>query len=357
VTEPQSPTPSRHIASAVFNVVMMVFGAAALAWMMRSLGWAKLVEVADNIGWYFAVIFGLDLAALMIDARALLTFMKPEARMVSYWRVLAAQASGRAVNVVTPFGAFGEATKLTMLVDHAPRARVLSAIVLVNLTELYVSVAVMIIGTPITLWLVDLPSSLKITIGVAFAVLIPLMIALTVVVKRGALSTLTGMLRGVRIISKERRDRWRDRLAEVDRHIAELHKDRSAGTWHGILWLLLSRAITWSSTMILIYQAGVAITPRLVIGVLSVGVLITWIASVVPLGLGLADGGNYALFNLLGAAGMHGTFMTMLNRVRSLGVALLGFVVMAIVGILGRAEALRIHHRLRALRKRVRKPG
>jgi uncharacterized membrane protein YbhN (UPF0104 family) len=332
---------------------MMVFGAAAVAWMMRELGWSKLREVADNVGWYFAVVFGLDFAALMIDARALQTFMRPEARMVSYWRVLAAQASGRAVNVVTPFGALGEATKLTMLVSRAPRARVLSALVLVNLTTLYLSVIVMIIGTPITLLLVDLPRGLKLTVAIGFAVLLPLVIALAVIVKRGALSTLTGLLRGVRIISKERRDRWRKSLVEVDRHIAELHTARSVGTWRGILWILLSRVVTWTSTTVLFYTAGVTITPSLLIGVLSVGVLITWIASIVPLGLGLADGGNYALFDLLGAGGAHGAFMTMFNRVRSLGVALVGFVIMAIAGIIGRVEALQIHRRLRA--RRIRK--
>jgi uncharacterized membrane protein YbhN (UPF0104 family) len=343
----------KHVLSHVFNVVMMVVGAVLLGWMMHRLGWSKFEEVVDNVGWYFVVILGLDLAALMLDARALHTFMRPEARMVSYWRVLAAQASGRAINVVTPFGALGEATKLTMLVTRARRSRVLSAIVLVNLTTLYISVTVMIIGTPITLLLVDLPRSLKITIGVGLGVLIPLMVALAVIVKRGALSTLTGMLRSIRVISKERRDRWRGHLVEVDQHIAELHKHRSAGTWHGILWMALSRVVTWTSTMILIYAAGVAITPSLVIGVLSVGVLITWMASIVPLGLGLADGGNYALFDLLGAAGMHGTFVTMLNRVRSLAVALVGFAIMAIVGILERLDLMRMRRRLHALKEQA----
>src|SRR5882672_5046831 len=112
---------------------MMVFGAGALAWMMHKLGWTKFHEVVDNVGWAFAAIVALDVTAVLLDARALHTFMRPEARMVSYWRVVAAQISGRAVNVVTPLGALGEATKLTMLVTHAPRVRVVSAIVLFNL--------------------------------------------------------------------------------------------------------------------------------------------------------------------------------------------------------------------------------
>lgn len=344
------PRAERHLASHIFNLAMMAFGAGALTWMMRQLGWDKFREAVDGIGAAFAVILALDLAAILLDARALHTFMRPEARMVSYWRVVAAQISGRAVNVVTPLGALGEATKLTMLVSHAPRVRVTSAIVLLNLANLYLSVTVMAIGTPITLLLVDLPRSLKLTVAIGLAIVIALMVALGVLVHRGALTTIVALLRGVRIISAERLDSWRDRLREIDRQISELHHSK-AGTWRGVLWVLASKLVTWTATMVLISAVGVSITPHLVIGVLSVGVLIQWIASVVPLGLGLADGGNYALFDLLGASGAHGAFVTMLNRVRSALVALVGFVAMAIVHTLNRLALAKIHRKLRELKE------
>jgi len=342
--------PETHIVSHLFNVAMLVFGIGALTWMMRKLGWDKFGEAMEGIGAWFAVITALDLCAILFDARALHTFMRPEARMVSYWRVVAAQISGRAVNVVTPFGALGEATKLTMLVSHAPRVRVTSAIVLLNLANLYLSVTVMAIGTPITLLLVDLPRSLKLTVAIGLAVVIALMIGLGVLVHRGALTTIVAMLRGVRMISAERLDSWRTRLREIDRQISELHHSK-AGTWRGVLWVLASKLVTWTATMVLISAVGVTITPHLVIGVLSVGVLIQWIASIVPLGLGLADGGNYALFDLLGASGVHGAFVTMLNRVRSALVALAGFVVMAIVHTLNRLALARVRRRLRELKE------
>src|SRR5262249_39384103 len=106
-------------------------------------------------------------------------------------------------------------------------------------------------------------------------------------------------------------------------------------------------------TMLLIHAVGAHITPALVIGVLSVGVLIQWIASVVPFGLGIADGSYYVLFGLLGASGTHGAVVTMLNRARSLSVALLGFAVMAVVHTMTRLALARIHAKLRAHRARV----
>ena len=348
------PPPERHVVSHAFNVAMLVFGAGALAWMLRQLGWADLRGVAASVGYRFAIVLGLDLAAVLLDARALHTFMRPEARMVSYWQVVAAQISGRAVNVVTPFSALGEATKLAMLVPHAPRVRVLSAIVLFNLAALYLSVLVMVIGTPITLLLVELPRALELTAVLGLAVVIPLVIGLGVVIERGATTTLIRLLRRVRIISEPRRDDWCARLRELDLQLTELHRNRAAGTWRGVLWVVASRLVTWGSTLTLISAVGVAITPALVLGVLSIGVLIAWIASAVPFGLGLADGGNYALYDLLGASGAHGAFVTMLNRVRSLAVALVGFAVMAVVHTANRLAIARIHARLRDRRDHAR---
>src|SRR5215468_9342891 len=264
------PQPGQHRASHVFNVAMLVFGAAMLVWILRGLSWDDLSAALDRVGRRFAIILGLDLAAVLLDARALHTFMRPEARMISYGRVVAAQISGRAVNVVTPLSARGEATKLTMLVTHAPRTRVTSAIVLFNLADLYLSVAVMVIGVPITLLLVDLPRALEVTVAIGLAGAIALVIAAGVLIERGAAATLTGLLHHVRVISRERRDDWQARLQELDRHLAGLH-DRGTGTWRGALWLLASRLVTWTSTLMLIRAVGVAIAPRLVAGVLSVG--------------------------------------------------------------------------------------
>jgi uncharacterized protein (TIRG00374 family) len=350
--------PERHLASQIFNLVMFVIGGIALWWMLRSLGWDRFLDMVDNVGWWFVAIIALDLTSLCFDAAALHAFMRPEARMIKYPRVLAAQASGRAINVLTPGGALGEAIKLTMLVSHAPRARVLSSIVLLNLSMFYISVAVMMIGTPLTFLLVDLPNTVKIAAGVGFAVIIPLMIALGFVIKRGATSTIVDIIRRTRLISADRSAKWKEKLVEVDKHIRELHKNRSAGTWKGILWVGASKLALYTSTIILLVAVDIDLNPALVIGVFSVGVLIQWISSIVPMGLGLADGGNYAMYKVLGSSGPHGMAVTMLNRARSVTVAILGLGAMAVMWVANRIVQARIQKKLSALRERAgREPG
>ena len=336
--------------STIFNLVMFVAGGVGLYFMLRTTGWDELRPVLIGVGNFAALILVLDLAALCFDAAAWHSFMRPEARMVSYPRVLGAWASGRAINVLTPFGALGEPTKVTMLLDRAPKARLLSSIVLLNVAVLYFSVTVMLIGIPITLLLVDVPHTIKVMVGIGVAVLVPLMVMLGVVIQRGAISTLVGTLRNTRIISAERAADWKERLKEVDRHIRELHAHRTAGTRRGIAFVAASKLVTYTSTCVLIHAVGVSLSPALIIAVLSVGVLIQWIASIVPLGLGIADGGNYALYSLLGATGAQGLLVTMLNRGRSVAVAILGLGAMVVMTGLSRWQQARIQRRIKELK-------
>lgn len=340
-------------AATIFNLVVFAIGGVALAWMLRNQSWDEFRGMLTDVGPWFAVLLAFDTLALCCDAAALHAFMRPEARMIKYGRVLAAQWSGRAINVLTPGGGLGEVTKLTMLMRRAPRSRVLSSIVLLNLTQVYVSLVVMLIGIPVTLLLVDLPHGVKVMVGIGLAVIVPAMTALVIVIRRGAVSTIVGSLRRIRLISVERAASWKAKLADVDKHIAELARNRSAGTWKGILWVLLSKSLTWTATITLLAVIDVPLTVTVVLGVLSIGVLITWISAIVPLGLGISDGSNYVLYNLLGATGAQGLLIAMLNRARSISVALLGLGAMAAMTAIDRVAAAAVQRKLAALRARA----
>ena len=341
----------RHLPSHIWNLVVWALAIGLLAVMVRALGWRQAEAAIRGAGAWFPIVIGLDVAGLACDAAAIHAFMSPEARMVSYVRVLAANASGRAVNLVTPGGAIGEATKVTMLVGHAPRARVVSAIVLFDLAGFYLSIAIMLVGVPITLAIVDLPRDLQLLVWVGLAVLAPLAIGVSVLVHRGALGTILDGARGLRLLSRGRADAWKEKLADIDRHLRELHADRSPGTRAGFAWMIVSRLISWIATAIVLHALGVPLTATVLIGVLSCGILIGWAANVVPFGLGIADGGNYALYSVLGAPGLSGVGAAMFSRARAAVLAVLGLLAMAIAHAINRVGIARRRRKLLELRR------
>lgn len=331
---------------------MFVLGCGALWWLLRNESWHRFTASLSSLGWWSAaVLILLDSVTLCCNAAALHTFMRPQARMVRYLRVLGAQASAHSINTLTPGLPIGVATKFTLLVEHVPRARVLSSIVLLNLAQLYLSVAVLVAGIPVTLLFVDLPHELKIIVGVVVAALIPAVVALGLVVRRGALRSVVDLLRRVRIISGARADHWRDKAREIDGHIRELHRHRTAGTWHGLLWVAAARVSAWSAALLLVFMLGVPLTPALVIGLITLGTLVTWLSALVPFGVGLADGGSYGLFLLLGATGPQGLLVAMVNRARSFVMALLGLIGFGILHLIDHLRRAKIVRRLNSLRE------
>ena len=334
----------------IFNITMMVIGSVALAWLLRTTSWSELERVVFGVGAWAGVIFGFEIASMCCDAKAIHTFMQPEARMVSYVRVLASYASGRAINVLTPFGALGEATKVSLLMSHAPKSRVLSSLVLHNLSILYLNVAAILLGIPLTLLLLDLPSFVKMLALISAGVLVPLMVGLGVVIQRGAMATVVDMLRQVRLISVDRATDWKSKLVDVDKHIRELHRHRTRSTRIGLLFVVAAKLLSWTSTMILALAIGVHLTPALVVAMLSVGVLVQWISNLVPLGLGISDGGNYALYALLGATGEQGMFVALLSRARSVAVAIVGLGAMVVLQAQQRLAHARIHRKIDELK-------
>ena len=323
----------RYRASAIFNGVVLVIGVAGFAFVVHRLGWAGMRHAVLGVGAWFAVIAVIDLCSALCDAFGIHGFLRPKVR-ISYWRVFAAQISGIAINRLTPGNSLGEPVKVTMLVRAVPVDTAVSSIVMFNLTTIYVGIAAIVLGVPLTALMLDLPQRVAMIVWIGLAILVAIAIAIAVLVRRGAIGTLIGALVALHVISGERGERWRTRIASIDARLRSIGDARSSGLYRGLAGVLGSRVLNGLGTVVVLHAADIPLTAPLVIASLSVGILVTWMSNVVPLGLGLADGTNYMLYGLLGAAPVAGLLFTMVNRLRTVVLALLGLSVMAIANAL-----------------------
>lgn len=311
---------------------MLLVGVVALAFVIDHLGWEGTRRVVLGTGLWFAVIALIDLVSMMCDAFAVHGFLRAKVQ-TSYWRVFGAQASGLAINRLTPGNSLGEPVKVTMLSRYVPTEQAVSAIVMFNLTTIYLGVAVIVVGVPITALTLDLPAQIERIVWIALGVLIVLAIALAVLVARGALSTLIGGLSTLHVISAQRAGRWRAHVQTIDGRLREL-----AGLRRGLTGVIGSRVFNSIGTIIVLHACAIPFTAPLGVAMLSVGILITWLSNVLPLGLGLADGTNYALYGLLGASPEAGLVFTMVNRLRTVLLACMGLGIMAIANAVHRRD-------------------
>jgi uncharacterized membrane protein YbhN (UPF0104 family) len=330
-------TRERHPAARAFNLLALAAGGVGLAIAAHQLGWAGMRHAVVGTGAWFAVIAAIDLCGALCDAFAIHGLLRPHAR-VAYARVFAAQISGIAINRLTPGNSLGEPVKVTMLVREVPVDTAVPAIVLFNLCTIYLGIVTIALGAPVTALMLDLPEQVERVVWSGLAALVALALVLAWLVHRGAAGTLVAALARARLISFVRAKRWRARVAAIDARLQAVRDPRASGLARGVAGVVGSRVCNWLGTIVVMYAADIPLTAPLVLASLSVGILVTWITNIVPLGLGIADGTNYVLYGLLGASPVAGLLFTMVNRLRTVVLALIGLGVMAIANTLHRRE-------------------
>jgi uncharacterized protein (TIRG00374 family) len=304
--------------------ISLVVGAGALIATIWFVGPAVIVGHLREIGAFFALIVAVDVLSSVFDATAVY-FMAHVKGAPSWRQCVVAQLAGRGVNAVTPGGNLGEPLKVGLLSRHSPTKRIVAAIMYVGLMLVVISFVVIAIGTAATAFLFDVPRAGIIALLVGAAIAAGIAVTIMVLIHRGMLSTLTGLLARVRILSKQRRDKWKATLEEVD---ARLRGQDVARRRHALVFLLLSQALQKFLTFLVVYAAGYTLSPGQFLSLVSAGVLLGWISSIIPMGLGISEGGNVALFSLIGAPSSLGLALALARRVNQVVFASIGFAVL-----------------------------
>ena len=319
--------------------ISIVFGIAGIAITAWVVGLGTIFDHLRQIGPWFLVLVGVEMISTVCDASAVY-LMTRGTGAPSFRDVIVAQFAGRAVNSVTPASNLGEALKVSLLARNCSTGRIIAAVLYTQLAAIVMSLAVIAIGSVATAFLFDVVPIAKIALCAAGLVSACLAATVVVLVRRGMLSTLTAALARLHIISKARHERWKDRLKDLDRRLrGEVGGEHRRGAIAAIaVSQLLQKGLTYGTVM----AAGYLLGPGQFLALLSAGVVLGWISTIIPMGLGISEGGNVALFALIGAPTALGVALALARRVNQVVFALLGFTVLTADRV-----ASRVHRELR----------
>lgn len=318
-----------------FTRCSVLFGLAALVVTVWSVGPRTLVDQVAAIGWGFAAIILIEAAVTGCDGAALSGFLGSGGRRPGFWYVLRAQVIGRAINAVTPLASLGEATKATALMERTSTPRAIGAVMRYNLATLGVRLAIVAIGAPICALVLDLPGWL---VGLLFGVAAgaaALLVAGVLLVRRGMLASAVGAVHALHLVSDERAKRWRGKLTEIDRHLRPPSGGDRRARWTPAGWVVLSRTLTITSTWVVLVATGTFVSAGTMAAISSAGQPLAAAASLVPLGLGISEAGNAALFAALGESPSLGVAMVLGTRITTLVYAAIGLTLMGTATVIG----------------------
>lgn len=322
--------------------ISIVFGIAGIAVTAWVVGVGTIFDHLRMIGPWFLVLVGVEMISTCCDATAVY-LMTRGTGAPSYRDVIVAQFAGRAVNSVTPASNLGEALKVSLLARHCSTGRIIAGVLYCELTAVVISLSVIAVGTCATAFLFDLEPVVQVALCAAALVSACVAATVVVLVRRGMLGTLTAFLARIHIISKARHERWKGRLRDLDRRLrGEVGGEHRGGAIAAIaISQTLQKALTYGTVM----AAGYLLGPGQFLALLSAGVVLGWISTIIPMGLGISEGSNAALFALIGAPTALGVALALARRVNQVVFSLLGFAVLTADRV-----ASRVHRQLRTRR-------
>jgi hypothetical protein len=223
--------------------------------------------------------------------------------------------------------------------------RIVAAVSFQSIGAFVTGLAVVAIGAVVTAVLFPLPLGAEIALIAIGLVALVIVVATIVLVRRGMVSAAARLARRLRLISHARHDRWRARLEDLDRRLRGERSDGSSGrglVGHRAIAMLLvgisqllQRGVIW----VTLIATGYSLAGVQLVAVISAGVLLTWLSAVIPLGVGVAEGGNGALFTLIGAPASLGVALVLARRVNQIIFAAVGFAVLALDRMAAHADS------------------
>ncbi|MEZ4366853.1 MAG: lysylphosphatidylglycerol synthase domain-containing protein [Kofleriaceae bacterium] len=302
--------------------IALAAGAVGLGVTIYLVGPSEIVAHLRAIGAWFVVLVAIDLSMSACDTAAVHALTRGPGGP-TLGPLLVSQLAGRAVNAVTPGGTIGDVLKASILSEAARGPAMVAAVLRLNLTSLCISLAVIAVGAPISAALLDVPGGVRLGLGVAAVLAAATVAVIVALVHRGMLASLVRVARALHLVGGARAERWHARLAEID---DALRGDRArAGRGASVAWVAASKGLGYVAIWLIVFSAGYTLGLGELAALLSAGVVLGWLSLLVPMGLGVAEGGNYGLFALIGAPAPLGVSLALAHRLRQIVVAAIGF--------------------------------
>jgi uncharacterized protein (TIRG00374 family) len=321
----------------------------ALVFTIRDTGLGTIARYFRRIGWWWFAVLVLEVAITSLDAVAIRAFLSPEQGQIKLRSALLAQLAGRSVNAVTPSGNLGEAVKVSVLTEHVSQSRAVATILLYNVVSFCVELGMVAVAAPVVALLVPMPPALRTAMFIAGGVCLILTIGIYALVRRGIMSSVTRIARRIWIpglawmrrkiwktteaskylLSEKRFASWNETLTAIDDKMRIQAGARARDRWLGIAAVVMSRATSMTLSLLILHAVGESITAGFVAAYTVGGFIIYMLSSLVPMGLGISEGGNWELFRALGENPARGVTLVVARRVTLVVYAAIGLVLLA----------------------------
>ncbi len=316
---------------------LLAIAIVALVFTIRDVGLRTLGHYLRLIGWWWIAVAALELLNTTLHSTALRAFAAPD--RLDLRDAFLAQLAGRAVNAVTPSGNLGEVVKMSVLTDVVTPSRAVSTVLLYNVVSFTIELGIVALAAPFLALLVPMPLGLRILFLGAGVLCLAISIGLYALVRRGMLANLAKVPVRLGLVSQARYAGWYEKLHGIDEKLRMTSGASRRERLIGIAALTMSRLSAIVLSLLILRAVGTSISFGFV-AAWTVGSFPIYLAStLVPMGLGVSEGGYYGLFRTLGYNPAFAVTLVIARRCITLMYATIGLVLVTFSETVKRARA------------------
>jgi uncharacterized membrane protein YbhN (UPF0104 family) len=292
-------------------------GLSLLAFLIYKIGYDKILEPLSAVGWGFAVILVLNLTRHFGRAASLYLSVEPSYRAVRYIDVVAARFGGEAVNFFSFAGPFlGDATRAVLLKRDMPLAHGASAVIIDNILY-YLSVIMMILVGVATLVVVFGSGSAGVSnaliLIVVFCSLGFAALFLAISYRVTPASHLINWLDG-RGWAPGFLVRKRDSILAVENNVFRFYHDRRGDFFRVFAISMAVHAVSVAEVYLALHFLGDEATAATAFIIESLTKVINVAFSFIPGTIGVYEGGNGIILQILGYTAAVGVALALVRR-------------------------------------------
>jgi uncharacterized membrane protein YbhN (UPF0104 family) len=317
--------------------VLLVAGLILLAFLIREIGAASVLDNLRLVGWGIVPIVLQE--ALSYTANTvgwLAAFPSPRAP-IPFVQLLAARMSGDAVNYVTPTATLGgEFVRTRFLRGQATGTALVASVAVAKLSQTVAQIAFVIVGLAIILDDTPLPDPIHYGLLAGLAAFSALTVVLLFVQRRGMFVPALRVVQRLGILA--RAPELMRRLQHLDEEIAGVHADGNGAFALSAASFFVGWAMGVVEIYLILWFLGVPVSVHRALTIEVLSVAIDGMLFFVPFKAGTQEGGKVLIFTLLGLDPAKGLAVGILRRIRELIWAGVGLLILSRQQLITRAE-------------------
>lgn len=275
--------------------------------------WTKLMSIGYGIWW----IFLLWLIALIVDTICWQYALGPHRTDISMFRLSMMLIAGQAINTVAPSGNLGEIVKGKLINQHVPGSATISSLVIYNYIHFIMGVLVLISGSVLSAFVLDIPYYLSLPMIVTTSALVGVAVLEFILLRWGLASKPIDLLTRFKIPIKQPK-KWINMLEEIEKNLFSFYKKYPKNFYICVLTKLISRITAILEIWVICYFLQEPITMSMALFIMSATILMYWMFTLVPSQIGVMEQGSDSLFGVVGYQPGFGFTFELVRRSRRL---------------------------------------